>query len=216
MNNFFKPMLPCMRSDIGDPLELIGDFFHKMFCFIVIAFITAAIWLLFTAVIDKEMSRQKYHYWPWRPDAEISADSAEVVRQQLQQQVLQLQQMLQTLPAPATTKSGNGGKASRGSSRSTQGNPTQKPRQVNVSRMYFRDGARVIVPLGSTYQLHLAVEPENHNEGLSVSVAKANGGIDVISVSPSYVITALRRGTVLVLVTSERTKKEASVFVEVR
>ena len=218
LDKLLRPMLPCMRSDIPNARALIGDFIGKMVFFVVIAFITAALWLVFTGIVDKEMSQQKYHYWPWRPSVEVPADSAVVIRDQLLQHIEQMQQRLNGLPSPASAglssqqPKASGSRSSRGSSAS----PTPaKPKQVNVTSMSFENSGTVYMQMGSTYQLQLKVEPEDYNEVLSVSVAKNVDGLDVVSVSPELVVTPIRQGKVLIQVTSNRTHHEAHCYIDV-
>ena len=83
--------------------------------------------------------------------------------------------------------------------------------------MYLQEEDRIItLQMGSRYQLHLIVEPNNHDEKIHIDAAKDPGGIEIIRVSQELIVTPIRRGTALVLLTSSRTHKKAQCQIEVR
>lgn len=205
-----RPMLPFMRSDITNVGSFLGDAVGKLWKLIVLTFIIALFWFIATLCVDKKMWHQRYYYWPFRPDISLPIDSTVVKPLEKVEQTKPNQQK-QTNKILPESKTKEGKKKPQ-----KTGGDKSPVKHINLKKMYLQEENRIIsLQMGSRYQLHLIVEPQNHDEKIHIDAAKDPGGIEVIRVSPELIVTPIQRGTALVLITSSRTKKETQCQIEV-
>ena len=206
-----RPMLPFMRSDITKVGTFVGDAVAKLLKLFALAFIIALLWFIATLCVDKKMWHQKYYYWPFRPDISVPIDSTVVNPLENVEQTMSNQQKQTHKGLPKS-------KPKRGKKKKEKEKVKETPvKHVNLKMMYLKEEDRIIqLQMGSSYQLHLIVEPQNHDEKILIDAAKDPGGIEIIRVSPELIVTPIRRGTALVLLTSSRTHKKAQCQIEVR
>ena len=206
-----RPMLPFMRSDITKVGTFVGDAVAKLLKLIALAFIIALLWFIATLCVDKKMWHQRYYYWPFRPDISVPIDSTVVNPLENVEQTMSNQQKQPHDGLPKSKPKGGHKKPKK-----TRGGKSPM-KHVNLEKMYLQEEDRIItLQMGSRYQLHLIVEPNNHDEKIHIDAAKDPGGIEIIRVSQELIVTPIRRGTALVLLTSSRTHKKAQCQIEVR
>lgn len=94
-------------------------------------------------------------------------------------------------------------------------NGQNEVKTVNITKMYFKEGNNTSIEMGSTRQLHLVVEPINHNEQITFEYSKDPYGSKIIDVNSKFLVTPIKEGRSMIIVKSSRSKQETEIQVEV-
>ena len=99
--------------------------------------------------------------------------------------------------------------------------PTTSQKHIDIERMYFEEGVTREVNEGDRFELHLVVEPADHDEEIeSIRWTKDanNQAVAVASKidSRTYLVKTLQPGVCTISLTSSRTKESASFQVRVK
>lgn len=103
---------------------------------------------------------------------------------------------------------------------SSQQPPTSQ-KHIDIERMYFEEGVTREVSEGDRFELHLVVEPANHDEEIGSIRWTKDANNQAVAVASkidnrTYLVKTLQPGVCTISVTSSRTKETASFRVRVK
>ena len=199
-------MMPFTRSDITKRTlpDYRKDFVKWIKALLNMSSLIPVIWVALTYFTDNNQFMDRFHYWPFKT-VQVEQTSTDSLSDDNVGNTDG-----QTQKNSSATKNG---KTTSTLSETLPPPPVVNP--INVDRMYFEEGKGGFIKLGQTLQLHLKVEPADCDEEFTFEYAKDANQNEIIRVDNNLLVTPIREGQSLIVVTSSRTKTEAQYLVHV-